>query len=190
MGIRIATVNDAKALLDIYKYYVENTAITFEIEDPTIEEFQNRIITTLEKYPYIIYEENGEILGYAYASAFHERAAYRFSAETSIYVKHDMLKSGIGKKLYLALEDIVKKQNITNLYACIAYPYEKKDPYVTDNSESYHAHMGYRLVGEFKQCSYKFGRWYDMVFMEKILQDHSSDQKEFIPFPMLVNTLK
>ena len=98
--IRIAEEKDAKALLDIYGYYVENTAITFEYTIPSLEEFQERIRTTLEKYPYLVYEEAGKILGYAYVGAFNKRAAARWMVETSIYVKNDVLNKGIGRLLY------------------------------------------------------------------------------------------
>ena len=104
MNIRIATAEDAKELLSIYKYYVENTTITFEYDTPTIEEFKNRIKNTLVKYPYIVAEKDNKIYGYAYASAFKERRAYDWAVETSIYVDVDSSKQGIGRLLYNELE--------------------------------------------------------------------------------------
>ena len=95
--IRIAAKEDAKALLDIYRYYVKHTAITFEYETPTIEEFEKRIENTLKKYPYLVEEENGKIYGYAYAGAFKERAAYDWSVETTIYVDKDARGKELGK---------------------------------------------------------------------------------------------
>ena len=91
MQIRVAEEKDAAALVEIYSYYVEKTAITFEYETPSTEEFAERIHNIKEKYPYIVAEENGEIMGYAYGSAFHPRAAYGWCAEMSIYVKHDRI---------------------------------------------------------------------------------------------------
>lgn len=166
--IRSASVNDAEALLNIYAYYVENTAITFECEVPTVEEFQQRIANTLKKYPYLVAEKEGTILGYAYAGVFKNRAAYDWSAEVTIYLSHNATKCGIGRKLYEALETEMKKRGFLNLYACIGYPVEE-DEYLTKNSAQFHAHLGYQTVGEFHKCGYKFGRWYNMIWMEKLI---------------------
>ena len=184
LTIRTATEKDAAALLDIYRPYVERTAITFEYEVPTLEEFRQRICHTLEKYPYLVAEAAGEIVGYAYLSAFHPRAAYQWCAETSIYVNTDKKKMGIGGRLYGALEQIAKEQGILNLNACIAAP-EQDDEYLTSNSESFHKHLGYRMVGKFHNCGYKFGRWYHMIWMEKMIGGHGEQPEEIIPFPAL-----
>ena len=110
--IRTASVSDAPALLSIYAPYVERTAITFEYTVPTLEDFRSRISRTLARYPYLVAECSGIAMGYAYASAFHPRAAYDWSAEVSIYVSEDARGTGIGTRLYGALEDILKQQNI------------------------------------------------------------------------------
>lgn len=174
--IRSARPEDAEALLDIYSYYVEETAITFEYVRPTAEEFRTRIENTLKRYPYLIYEEEGEILGYAYAGPLKDRAAYDWSVETSIYVNNKVRRGGIGRRLYEELEDRLKKQKITNLYACIAYPIEE-GPYLDRNSVDFHAHMGYELIGRFHQCAWKFQTWYDMVWMEKFIADHEKGDR-------------
>lgn len=173
--LRVATVSDAAELLKIYAPYVTDTAITFEYDVPTLEDFEGRIAHTLEKYPYFVAELNGEIVGYAYASAFHPRAAYGWAAETSIYVRRDMKRMGLGRTLYDALETALKAQGALNLNACIACP-DVDDEYLTRNSISFHAHLGYSMVGEFHNCGYKFGRWYNMVWMEKMLGEHVDDQ--------------
>ena len=123
---------------------------------------------TMKKYPYLVAEQNGEILGYSCAGAFKGRAAYDWAVETTIYIRKDRQKTGVGKKLYEALEKVLHAQNICNLYACIGYP-EIEDKYLTKNSAQFHAHLGYRMVGEFYHCGYKFDRWYNMVWMEKLL---------------------
>ena len=169
--IRSASVNDAEALLNIYAYYVKNTAITFEYDVPTLEEFQKRITNTLKKYPYLVIEKEGMILGYAYAGVFKDRAAYDWSAETTIYLKYDAVKCGLGRMLYEAFEEEMKNRGFLNLYAYIGYPIEE-DEYLTKNSAQFHAHLGYRFVGEFYQCGYKFGRWYNMIWMEKLIGEH------------------
>lgn len=173
--LRTATPADAAALLAIYKPYVEQTAITFEWEVPTLEEFTNRIQTTLKKFPYIVAELNGQPVGYAYASPFKARAAYQWAIETSIYVAMGYHKMGIGKALLLKLEELLAAQGVLNSNACIAYP-AVEDEYLTRNSVQFHEKMGYRLVGEFHQCGYKFNRWYNMVWMEKMIGDHVDHQ--------------
>ena len=174
--IRMANPADAQALLNIYAPYVINTAITFEYDVPSVEEFASRIAHSLEKYPYLIAEEGGNILGYAYASPFHDRPAYDWAVETSIYVDQNIKHRGIGRKLHDALESTLCEQGILNMNACIAYPPEK-DEHLDKNSVEFPAHMGYRLVGEFYKCGYKFNRWYNMVWMEKLIGEHLSDQK-------------
>ena len=169
--IRFATPEDAAALVEIYRPYVEQTAITFEYETPGVAEFADRIRDIQRKYPYLVAEENGEAVGYAYAHAFYGRAAYDWSVETTVYVRQDMKKRGVGGRLYDALEKALKEMNVLNLNACIAYP-ERDDEYLTRNSAEYHAHLGYRLVGEFRQSGYKFGRWYNVIWMEKMLGEH------------------
>ncbi len=166
--IRSAAVSDAERLLEIYSYYVENTAISFEYETPDLNEFRDRIAHTLQKYPYIVLEEDGVIMGYAYAGVFKGRAAYDHCCEVTIYLDHSAKGRGYGRALYRALEEALQKQGIINLYACIGDPIVE-DEYLTKNSELFHRHMGYTKVGEFHKCGYKFGRWYNMIWMEKIL---------------------
>lgn len=172
--IRIATKQDAAELLEIYRPYVEKTAISFEWEVPTVQEFERRIEEKLEKFPYLVAERNDEIVGYAYASTFIGRAAYDWAVETTIYVREDQKRTGVGRDLYEALEKALALQNILNLNACIGYP-EVEDEYLTKNSVQFHAHLGYRLVGRFYKCGCKFGRWYDMVWMEKLIGEHRDD---------------
>lgn len=171
--IRMANERDAEEILAIYAPYVLHTAITFEYVVPTVEEFKERIKKTLKKFPYLVAVKDGSILGYAYVSPFKERAAYDWAVETSIYIKEECKAGGIGKKLYLALEDILKKQNIINLNACIAYP--------NPQSVGFHEHMGYKTVAHFTKCGYKFDTWYDMIWMEKMIGEHIIPPKSVIP---------
>lgn len=115
------------------------------------------------------------IQGYAYAGSFVGRAAYDWSCELTIYVSPDARKCGLGRKLYEALENKLKDMGILNLYACIGYP-ETEDEYLTRNSAEFHAHVGFSRVGEFNCCGYKFGRWYNMIWMEKIIGEHLDEQ--------------
>ncbi|MCR4960165.1 MAG: GNAT family N-acetyltransferase [Lachnospiraceae bacterium] len=173
--IRDVSLKDTEALLDIYSYYVEKTAITFEYATPSTEEFKDRITAITKRYPYLVLVADGKIRGYAYASAFHPRKAYEWCVEMTIYLHHDHHKKGYGKMLYEALEKALKEMGIINLYACIGYP-EPEDEYLTKNSESFHAHLGYEKIGTFHNCGYKFGRWYHMIWMEKIIGEHKNDQ--------------
>lgn len=176
--IRTATVEDAKDILDIYAFYVVNTAITFEYEIPDTQEFGKRIADTLKKYPYLVAIQDGKIVGYAYASPLKNRSAYDWSVETTIYLHPEQKKNGLGKKLYVALEDRLKKQNIINLYACIAYISEEEQEEHLDNASVYfHEHLGYKRVAHFTKCGYKFHTWYDVVWMEKIIGEHSIEPK-------------
>ena len=173
--IRNAEISDAERILEIYAYYVKYTAITFEYDVPTLEEFQGRMRSTLQKYPYIVIEQDGVIAGYAYAGAFVHRAAYDWSCEMTIYLDHAVQKHGLGRILYDEMEQRLGRMGILNLYACIGYP-ETEDEYLTNNSAEFHAHLGYRRVGEFRNCGYKFGRWYHMVWMEKLIGEHQKHQ--------------
>mgnify|MGYP001087223072 FL=1 len=170
-----AELKDAERLLEIYDYYVKNTAITFEYTTPTLEEFRGRMEKTMQKYPYLVAVKDEKIAGYAYAGAFVGRAAYDWSCETSIYLDKNARRCGIGKTLYAALEKELKKMGILNMYACIGYPAEE-DEYLTKNSADFHSHIGFTQVGEFHKCGYKFGRWYNMIWMEKVIGEHKEKQ--------------
>ncbi len=182
ISIRTVCAADAEAILAIYAPYVRNTAITFEYDVPTVDEFRARIENTLRKYPYLAAQADGRILGYAYAGPFKARAAYDWSVELSIYLAPEAQGKGIGRKLYAALEDALRKMGILNLYACIAYP-EVEDEYLTKASEGFHAHLGFVKTGEFHRCGFKFGRWYNMIWMEKIIGEGTSAQQPVIPYP-------
>lgn len=180
----MATVADAAALLEIYLPYVRTTAVTFELEDPTLEDFTERVRKTLERYPYIVAVEEGEIVGYAYASAFRPRAAYLHSIETSIYMRMDYRGKGVGRLLYETLAKLLVLQNVFNMEACIAHC-DPADEYVPATSRLFHERLGFKLVGKFNKCAHKFGRWYDMIWMERILGDHIADPQPFLPLPQV-----
>ena len=173
--IRDVTLKDAAALSKIYAYYVNHTAITYEYDAPDESEFKERIKNITARYPYFVLEDNGIIKGYAYASAFHPRKAYEWCAEVTIYLDHEAFGRGYGRLLYAQLEKALKEMGILNLYACIAHP-EVEDEYLNKNSEQFHRHMGYELIGTFKNSGYKFNRWYHMIWMEKIIGEHLVEQ--------------
>lgn len=169
--IRSAELSDAERLLEIYSYYVLNTAVSFEYAVPSAEEFRDRMAHTMERFPWLVILEDGRIAGYAYAGPFKGRAAYDWSCELSVYLDRAFQKRGLGRTLYEALEEALRKMGILNLYACIAYP-EKEDGYLTTNSADFHSHLGFTTAGRYRRCASKFGRWYGMVWMEKIIGEH------------------
>ena len=172
MKIEKVTIEDAKELLNIYAPYVKETAISFEYEVPSEEEFADRIKRISSKYPYIKAVENGKILGYAYANTFIARAAYDWSVETAIYLRQDTKGQGIGRSLYQHLEKSLKDMGILNMNACIAVPIEE-DIHLSNDSYHFHKRMGFELVGTFHKSGYKFEKWYDMIWMEKMLGQHN-----------------
>lgn len=179
--VRVAKVEDAEEILGIYAPYVQGTAITFEYVVPSVEEFRERIRHTLQKYPYLVACADGKIVGYAYAGAFKERAAYDWAVEMTVYVDQNRKKQGIGRLLYEQLEKALYRQNILNVNACIACPVGE-DTHLTADSIFFHERMGYSMVGKFHQCGYKFDTWYDMVWMEKFLGEHPQHPQKVIPF--------
>ena len=187
--LRPATEADARELLLIYAPYVLKSAVTFEYETPSEAAFAKRISSTLSAYPYLVAQRGEEVLGYAYTAALKERAAYERSAQVSIYLKGNARGQGIGTALYEALELILKRQNVQNLYACITSAPQSDAPegdaHLDGASEAFHARMGYRKIGRFTACGYKFSTWYDTIWMEKMLGDHPVKPKAFIPFPEL-----
>ena len=184
--IRMARPNDAKALLGIYAPYILKTGITFEYEVPSEEAFRERIEKVLEKYPYLVAVENGEIIGYAYAKELGERAAFSRSVETVIYLGSDQRGKGLGRLLYSELERILRLQNVTNLYAAVSYR-EQEDETITHASPLFHLSMGYQKAAHFNKCGYKFGRWYDIVWYEKLIAVHGECPSEFLPVGKLLN---
>lgn len=169
MKIRLAKPSDARSLLDIYAPYVENTAITFEYEVPTIEDFATRIEKTLEKYPYLIAEEDGIVFGYAYASTYYARAAYDWAVELSVYVSQEARGQGVGSKLYDALEDMLEQMGYIHFLACISLPNEA--------SLALHRRRGYQQVAHFPKIGYKFDRWHDIVWLQKSLDKEAKSIK-------------
>ena len=161
--IRLATEADVPQILAIYAPYVLTTTYTFEYEVPPEEAFLARFRSITEKFPWLVWEENGEILGYAYGSAPFERAAYSWCAEDSLYLRADARGRGIGSKLLAALEKLLQYQGYQKVYAIIT----------SENLPSldFHRKNGYSFTAEMKNCGYKFGRWLGVTWMEKIFPD-------------------
>ena len=173
--IRMANPSDAAQMLKIYAPYVEKTAITFEYDVPSLQEFTRRMEQTLAFYPWLAAVEDEKIIGYAYASSFKARRAYSWAVETSIYVAMDRRGRGTGRMLHNALQDLLNRQGILNMCACIAVPHGDEDEFLTYASVRFHERLSYRMAGRFDRCGCKFGRWYDMVWMEKHIGEHAEN---------------
>ena len=160
--IRPAQSADAPTMAAIYAPYVEETTVTFEYSPPDSAEMAKRLEDYSRRFPWLVYEEAGEILGYAYASPPFSRPAYAWCAEPSIYLRRDARGRGIGRQLYQALEDILTRQGYQVLYAIIT---GENQP-----SVAFHSRMGYQKLAVFPDCAYKFGRSLSVVWMEKRLK--------------------
>ena len=161
MSIRLATVQDLPRILEIYGPYIENTAASFEYTVPSLEAFTQRFLGITAQLPWLVWEENGAILGYAYASRPFSRAAYQWSVEASIYLCPQAQGQGIGKKLYAALERLLQIQGYRKLYGVITT--------ANESSIAFHKAVGYRYLATMPDCGFKFGAWYGTVWMEKDL---------------------
>lgn len=157
--LRIADRKDLPEMLAIYTPYVENTTVSFEYIPPDMAEFRRRFDCFTEQFPWLVWEENGEILGYAYASAPFSRAAYQWCAEPTIYLRPQARGRGIGKKLYDTLEEILFRQGYVKLYTLVC----------GENIPSirFHEKQGYHAAVKFESTAYKMGRWLDMIWFEK-----------------------
>lgn len=168
--IRLAIPEDGETLLNIYKWYIENTAITFETEVPSAEAFGQRIENTLTRYPWLVCEVDGAVAGYAYASKHRERAAYQWSADFSIYVNEKYHRRHIAKALYQVLEEVLKLQGYYTVYAGVTTPNPKSD--------AFHTAFGFDIVGVFENVGYKLGEWRGVKWFKHTLTDY---QKEPLP---------
>ncbi len=160
--IRLATSNDAQSVLDIYAPYCLKSPATFELQAPELEEIRNRIDKTLTRFPYLLFEENGRTLAFAYAGQYMERAAYRFSAAVSVYVKEGFQGTGKGKALYGVLIPLLKKQGFCNAFAGITMP--------NPGSEALHKSLGFVQTGLYKNVGYKFEKWHDVSWWQLTLR--------------------
>lgn len=170
--IRFATAADAASLLSIYAPYVEKTAVTFEYETPSVSEFSSRMEEITSFYPYLVWEQDGRIGGYAYAHRHMARAAYQWGAELSVYLSPDMTGHGLGPTLYTALIKLLTLQHIRNFYACITVP--------NAPSQRMHTALGFALAGVWPNAGYKLGQWHDVAWYIKTAGDVSN-----APLPLL-----
>lgn len=176
----MARLEDAHGILELYKPYIK-TAITFELETPTVEEFEGRIHSISQKYPYLVCEAGDKIVGYAYAHEFKERPAYQWDAELSIYLHADVHTRGLGKLMYGCLMDILRLQRVHNVYGIVTLPNEK--------SQRLHSSLGFSLAGVMHKTGYKKGAWRDVAWYEKTIAEYENEPLGFLGLDTLDNTL-
>ena len=175
--IRVATPSDAAAIQAIYAPVVEHTAISFELAPPSVEEIAQRITATLPMFPYLVAEEDGQVMGYAYASAHRARLAYRWSVDVTVYVASNAHRKGIGRALYLRLLPLLERQGFHAAYAGIAMP--------NAGSIGLHEALGFVHIGTYPEVGFKHGKWHDVGYWRRALNG-ATPPGEVVPFAELV----
>ena len=161
--IRPATTADAACLLEIYRPYVEGTAVSFETETPSVQAFAARIDKALNGWAWLVAEEDGQCVGYAYGGPHRERAAYRWSTETSAYIRAGWQGKGLGKMLYQALFERLAERGYCNALAVVVVP--------NDASVALHRAVGFEAVGVFKRGGHKFDTWHDVMWLQRTIRE-------------------
>lgn len=170
---RRATEEDVVSILAIYAPYVTDSAITFEYDVPSEEEFRQRIRTISAEYPYFVCESDGQIIGYAYAHRHMERAAYQWNAEISIYIRQGFTGKGLGKTMCQALIDLLRLQGIRNVFSCVTIPNER--------SAHLHHSMEFSTEGIFQNAGYKCGKWQTIAWFRKNIAPYTNEPALFLP---------
>ena len=163
--IRSALLSDTEAILSVYAGYIDTT-ITFECALPSVFEFRSRVQTISADYPYLVWEEDGRVLGYAYAHRYREREAYQWGAELSIYIDRRVQSKGVGRALYTELIHRLRAQGVKTVYGCITLPNEK--------SVRLHESLGFTAAGVFHNAGYKNGAWHDVIWYEKAIAPYDT----------------
>jgi len=171
--IRCAKVADAQSIQSIYAFYTLETPITFEVTPPSVSEIENRIIQIGNHYPWLVYEDHGEVLGYAYACQHRTREAYRWSVDVAVYVRRGQFRAGIGRQLYTKIFQILPRLGYANAFAGITLP--------NDASVGLHEAMGFKRIGIYERVGYKMGSWYDVGWWQLFFK-HLSPPLEPLPF--------
>lgn len=175
--IRPAAECDASSILGILDYYIGNTEVNFDFEPPSLETFRQNAFGAPSPYPFLVCTIDGEIAGYASAGEQFRKAAYRWNAELSVYLRRESTGRGIGTALYNAVIEILKLQGVQNIYGKVASP--------NPGSEKLHARFGFTLAGTLHRTGFKHGKWHDVLIYEKHIGERDSSPAQIIPFPQL-----
>lgn len=162
--IRIAKISDASAVSEIYAPAVEGSITSFEMTAPTTQEVERRISETLRRFPWLVAEKDGRVIGYAYAGEHRAREAYKWSVEVSVYVREDARRAGLARALYTELFSLLRKQGYYNAYAGITLP--------NDASMGLHESLGFKKVALYKAVGHKLGAWRDVGWWHLALLEH------------------
>lgn len=171
--IRLADANDISDILSIYSPYITDTSITFENTIPSFPVFEQRMLSIMQDYPVLVFTNDEKVTGFSYASKLKERAAYQWCAELSVYLDIDFHNRGIGSILYCALIEILKLQQIKNVYGVVTLP--------NIASERLHASLDFHELCTFQNSGYKLGKWHDVKWFEKFISPHESPPHSLIP---------
>ncbi len=180
IGVRIATPADAAGILEIYAPIVRDTVISFEFEPPDVDTMARRVSATLERWPWLVCERDGVLLGYVYATSHRERAAYQWCVEVSAYIAATARRTGVARALYRALFSVLAQQGFVNAYAGITLP--------NPASVALHESLGFRKLGNYEHIGHKFGAWHDVGWWALTLGDRPREPAAPIPFPQLRGT--
>lgn len=174
MAFRLAKKEDIKEITKIYNYYVENSEYSFEYDKVSEPDMLKRMESTIETYPYVVYEEEGVILGFVYLSAHNPREAYGWNAVLTTYLNIEVTSKGIASKMYDKIFPILKMQNLKNIYGCITT--------INERSIKMHQKYGFKICGEFPNSGFKNGKWLSITWIEKQITELEIPPKAFIPF--------
>jgi L-amino acid N-acyltransferase YncA len=177
MDVRVATEDDAQPILAIYAPIVRDTAISFEDEVPSVEEMRRRIRETMTTYPWFVAEEDGRILGYGYAGPLRTRAAYRWSAEVSMYIRSDVHHTGVATAIGMKLTETLLRMGVCTLFGGTTLP--------NAASEGIYLKSGFERVGVWRNAGYKLGRWHDVGWFQRSIRDVDAEPPPFVPFSEL-----
>lgn len=177
MKIRIALQKDAEQLLGIYRPFVTHNAVSFETEVPSVKDFQLRMKSYMLTYPWLVCEDEGKIIGYAYASRYRDRIAYQWSCECSVYVDRNYQRKGIAGALYSALFEVLRYQGFANVYAVITHP--------NPASIKFHVAAGFKLFAIYKKVGYKFGKWHDVHWYAMKINSYDRHPESPKPFSII-----
>lgn len=173
--LRFALPSDAESVLNIYAPFVRDTAVTFEYEVPSLSSYTERMERIMTAYPFILCEIGGRVAGYAYASRHRERAAYLWAVESSVYIDPAFQGQGLGKRLYGALFEVLRRQGFLLVYAVVTLP--------NPMSERLHASLGFSEIGVHRCAGYKLGSWHDVKWFEYFLSEPPSSPESPLGFP-------
>ncbi len=178
--IRLATESDAGEISAIYAPVVRETIISFETEPPSPDEMRRRIVNTLGHFPWLVYERDGRVAGYAYAATHRPRAAYQWCVDVSAYVHVDERRTGVGRTLYRSLISVLALQGYRNAYAGIALP--------NSSSVRLHESIGFTPVGVYRETGYKLGGWHDVGWWQLTLRERDKDPTPPLALPVVVDS--